>query len=267
MALLDKCPVYEMKPEGDDTKALGAPLVGAAVAVAAPLLADFLVTLAAKGIEANEQGLSGEFMAGTSVANINEAFQNNQQCLVIYRGLFGKTEFEEKIVNKSLKENDLMTLGLVDYPAFYMEATGAIDGNSLTITPRYVSYADTVARNTGSGKKHVGIVLAMTERVLQRNGEPPSDNEALAVFRFDLGQLEVGKSYKEELNSPILRGTGAVQQIDVGDAGQPANLTAYVIESEDPGLVLAAFSKAFEGQKDNLTSALTDLVRDATGTD
>lgn len=273
MMLLKNCLVHktEKAPPADDKAAFAA----TAAAIGIPLLANFAVTFVGESIEARSEGLSGQFIAGMNTDDIKSTFQphkseskTNYPCLAIYRGLFGEAKPAENRSTSELTEDDLTTLGLVDYPAFYMEMRGELKGNSLTLTPKYIWYADTVARSRGSGEKHVGVVLAMTEQVLKRESDPPTDADTLALFRFDLGRLEIGKSYLEEPGRPLLTGTGAVQPIRIeGEDKKPANLLAYVIESEDPDLVLAAFSEALESQEDDLISALTDFLRDAAGTD
>ena len=286
MLLLKDCLVHKQEARQK--------IIGGVAAIAIPVLANFAVKYVGAAVDARKEGLSGQFIAGTTVDDINAAFNpdatNNETktpCLVIYRGLFGATKEDATDSNRDsdLTKNHLTDLELVDYPAFYMEIRFQFDGNYLKALPKYIWYADTVARNPGSGKKHVGVVLAMTEQAMGRDSDPPSESEAtkqaeehdgdpptadeaLALFRFDLGTLEIGKSYLQEPGSPLLTSTIAAQPIRLdATTAKPASLLAYVVESEDPGLVLATFSEAFESQEDNLTSALTDFLRDVTGTD
>lgn len=249
ISLLNKCPV-----SSDEE------LPVALIAAVVPLLADFAVSTVGKVIEGQKEGLSGQFVAGAATTNfVNDISAGG--CLAIYRGLFGETNPTGIERADGLTEEDLKLLSLADYPAFYMEAETILENDALKLEPRYIRYAQSSARNDGSGRKHVGIALAVTERALKRDEDPPSDKDAIALFRFDLGRLEIGKSYLHKTDTaPILTGTGSVQSIDTSKA-QPANLLAYVVESESPGIVLEALSAAFKNEEKNLKSALGDFLK------
>jgi len=251
IAVLDSCPAAQDE-EVAELAALPA-LIGSVV----PLAASFGISSIRNAIEDRKDGRSGQFVAAGVSKDVRTDL-NSGKCLVIYRGLFGAPEPTASDVR--LSASDLKTLGLVDMPAFYMEARADLDDDVLRLEPQYVRYGQSSARIAGSGMKHVGIVLAMTERRLSAEEDAPVDNEAIALFRFDLGRLEIGRSYLQAPGAPVLTGTGAIQTLPAGANGTPANLFAYVVESEQPGPVLTAFAEAFASQEDALTTALSGFL-------
>lgn len=254
IALLDSCPATDKRPKKPNDEEAA---VGVVATMLAPVVADFVTTLIRNAIQEGQDGLSGQFVAAGATKNMRDDLATGK-CLVIYRGLFGA--LAPTASDDPLKGHHLGELGLVDMPAFYMEAKTTLNNSVLTLEPKYVRYAQSSARMDGSGMKHVGIVLAMTERQLSAEDDAPADKDAIALFRFDLGRLEIGRSYLHTDDSPVLTGTSAIQTLPKSDAATPANLFAYVVESEEPGPALKAVSEAFTSQEDALTTALSDFL-------
>ena len=261
ITLLKSCPVAGPAPAPtapappQNNGAAETAAVGVAAAILVPIAADFVTTLIGKAIQESQDGLSGQFVASGVTTDLQTDLKSG--CLVIYRGLFGK--MAPTASDKDLKPH-LKELGLVDMPAFYMEAHTTLNAGVLTLEPKYVRYAQSSARRDGSGMKHVGIVLALTERQLSATDDAPADKEAIALFRLDLGRLKIGRSYLHTAESQVLTGTKAIQTLPESDSAAPANLFAYVIESEEPGPALQALSEAFTSQEDGLTTALSDFL-------
>jgi hypothetical protein len=94
--------------------------------------------------------------------------------------------------------------------------------------------------------------------------EDPTDEKSIALYRFDLGRLEIGKSYEHSAAAPLLTGTASQQSISADTPGGiPFNVLAIVIESEEPGLVLEALSTAYGSKKGDLENAITDILKEA----
>jgi hypothetical protein len=186
--------------------------------------------------------------------------------VVVARGLFGAPNpSPDSGDGKLTTAAELEKLSLADYPAFYLEAEAKLEGTSLLLQPRYVRYAQSSARREGSGMKHVGVVIALTEAVLKPDAEL-ADDKAIALYRFDLGRLEIGRSYEHEEKKPLLTGTAAQQTVPLpnGEAGRvPFNLLAIVTETEQPGLLLEALSTAYGSKKGDLEKALTEVIKNA----
>ncbi|WNM56378.1 hypothetical protein [Candidatus Nitrospira allomarina] len=237
---------------------LAAPLIVAGVSFAATY---FIESINA-AIDEYKKGLSGSFgAAGT--ANITP---EKIRCIGIVRGLLGEPEniptpTDDKLVFLYPK------LGFQDYPAFYLELKveskikndGGKKSGSLTLTPVYLSYADSVAKNHGSGEKHLGLALALSTTAQKKAGEIEED-KAFAVFHHDMGRLEIGKHYDQDL----LKGTGASASLDDNALKNEAfNITAVVSDSEDPGIAFEVLSTTFVDRKSDLKKALEEAITNA----
>jgi hypothetical protein len=258
--LFENCPV---NPTRRTEFAFPLVAVGAALA---PLIANLAVTVGENLLNAEKEGLSGQFVAGTASEGVyTEEGKLSFGCLIIIRGLFGAPNPSGISGDEEWTTTHLDRLSLADYPAFYLEAEVKLVGTSLMLQPRYIRYAQSSALREGSGMKHVGVVVALTEAVLASDAEP-TDEKAIALYRFNLGRLEIGKSCKHSDTEPLLTGTAAQQMVPSagGQQGRVSfNVLAIVTETEQPGLLLDALSTAYGSKKGDLEKALTDIITDA----
>ena len=250
-----------------------APLIAAGISFAASYLVDSIKT----AIEEYKKGLSGSFgAAGISNIKIQEI-----ACIAIGRGLLG-TPKEIPTPDEDMLRELYPKLGFKEYPAFYLELavesklvkntevkeSGSVtltpdtevkESGSVTLTPVYLSYAQSIAREKGSGKKHVGVALAFSNNA-QKKPEEINEEKAFAVFRHDLGRLEIKKRYDKNL----LMGTGASASLTTEAYKKNTfNISAVISDSEDPGLALEVLSTTFTDQKSNLKKALEESITNA----
>jgi hypothetical protein len=122
--LFKQCPVNPSTPaEAIPVLALGA---------LAPLLASFAVNVGQNLLKSMEEGLTGQFTAGTaSVSLYEDGGTLSFGCIVVVRGLFGAPAPSADSGDGKLTPTHLSKLSLADYPAFYMEAEATLDGASL----------------------------------------------------------------------------------------------------------------------------------------
>jgi hypothetical protein len=264
----------EIEKKSGDTKGRG-PLVAAPlIAAGVSLAATYIVSSIDKAIEEYKKGLSGSLAA----AGIATTVPENKSCILIVRGVIGK--MKQKPGKAENENGDFLVkysyaLGLQDYPAFYLELSAStvkpkdapstqgqqpvkISG-TLTLKPSYLSYAASAAKNLGSGTKHVGLAVGFSDTA-QKKSDEINEEKTFAIFRYDLGRLEIGKRYIKEL----LDGTGASVALTEEQSKKSAfNITAVVSESEDPGLLFQVLQKTFTDEKADLQKALEEAITNA----
>jgi hypothetical protein len=252
IALGKNCPTEEPAQGGQEIAPIVAPLVAAGVSLAA----SYIVKAIDNSIEEYKKGLSSSFTA-TGVAHLGI---KNVGCIMIARGLLG-TPPSRKVDTADKLSIIYPTLGLADYPAFYLElkAIQNVAARTVTLQPAYISYAASSARNTGSGRKYVTVAVALSQMTPKR-ADDISEEKAFAVFRHDLGRLEIGKRYKEKL----LSGTGSSATFNQESyCKEGYNITALIGETEDPGLAFKIMSETFAAKKDDLEKALEETIKKA----
>ena len=191
------------------------------------LVASVVTSAIGEAIKEAKEGLSGQFLAygaynaveevsnaEVEVSNAEvevsnaEKSENSSKCVTLVtlaRGLIGPLGKNLPKQDGNLQFSDLKTLGLADYPAFYLEleakrepindGNGATSKHKLTLTPVYLHYAQSSARLEGSGSKTVSVVIAIGEK--QPKSPEKIDTDAVAVYRHNFGRLEIGKDRDE----------------------------------------------------------------------
>lgn len=135
-------------------------------------------------------------------------------------------------------------------------ALANMDGQ-LTLIPNQLSYGSTsAARQTRT--KHVSIVLAFSNQAAS-DGKTINEEKALASFRLNFGELEMGKRYE----AGLLEGTEAMASLPKDTKG--FNMAALVTESREAGPALKALVDAYAGGKDDLAKALAKLIEKGAG--
>lgn len=233
-------------PVADEEEALVETLIGFG--------AQFLVNFGSHAIENYQNGLNGQFAGGGVV---DAAHAGDIHCLIIAHGLIGAGGANVAGGRSPLSGADLERLHLADVPGFYMEARLTRQGERVVIEPVFLSYAQTAARHRGSGRKHVSLIVAVDEHVATPAADS-GDDDFDALFRFDLGQLEIGRHY----DASALAGLAASQQLPATSFGG-SNISALVTESEEPGPALQALSETYAAKKDALQTAIEDAVTHA----
>lgn len=233
------------------------------VPVLAATAVDFGLGVVQRRLDEREAGLTGGFVARGALPDL---VAGETYCLVLHHGLMGAWR-EGAVASGRLadEEPNLAELGLADMPAFYMESLLTVKARDevteLTLQPVYVAYAETSARERGSGRKAVSVAIAL------HGDEPPTADAAadgaLGVFRLDLGRLPIGVEIDATEDGAGLAGTGSRVVVDA--PRPPSNIAAVVVEAETPGAAFAAMKAAFEDNTDDLAAALAEIISEALG--
>jgi hypothetical protein len=256
----------------------------ALVAVAAPLIAvgvsfaaGYIVNSISKALDEYKSGLSGSFGAAGIAEVVNshgevQAFTPKDiHCIVIVRGLMGEGGQPTVTDDTDFLAKFYPSLGFKDYPAFYLELTASqhevptmsaepgAPTKRLTLKPTYLSYAASVAKNSGSGRKHVGVALAFSDTTQKKPNEI-NEEKTFAIFHHDLGRLEIGKRYEDRDAMKLLQGTAASASLTEDSLKKSSfNIYAVVSESEDPGIAFQVLSVTFTSKKADLQKALEEM--------
>ena len=156
-------------------------------------------------------------------------------------------------------------MGLADYPNFYLEARATAQGDTVTLQPIYLDYRKlAAAQRSSKGAKKVVAVIGFSSKSLAKDAKI-NEESAFAVYRFNFGELEVGKLYRSK---DLFTGLSAVQKmpspiVDGKFESRAANVLALVAETEDPSLALELLTSAFSSNKDALNKAIEDAVKNA----
>jgi len=236
---------------------IAAPLIGIAV--------DTVIGAISNELAAMKAGLNASWPATTATDAIKP---DGDYCLAISRGMVSAGGNSPALPDG---------LGFSGTPAFVLLADAHVVKASETawrviLTPAYLGYAETAAPRRGKNRKEVSVILSFQPQgpapaaapeaggaaagEAGRPGRPEPSPEG--TLRLDFGRLNVGQAY----GVPLL-GT-----VNGGTALQPASqytITALVSESEDASAALKAFSEAYDKNKDNLSSALKDVIGKAVG--
>ncbi|MCB1808246.1 MAG: hypothetical protein KDJ99_24785 [Candidatus Competibacteraceae bacterium] len=238
-----KCP-FKVKSTNDES-GVAMVLLNAAI----PVAAEFAINYLGQQLAAATKGRTGQFLA-TGLAK--KGVVADTTCFIIARGLLGKPDASTPPI-AHLNTGNLRELNLAAQPAFYLEIEANKIENTITMKPVFLLYGETIATH-GSDKKFVTISLAFSNLAITDTVDITNAN-ALALFAFDFGQLEVGKYYTED----ELLGVGAAKTVST-KLPESFNLNAVTTEAEEPSVAIAALSKAFDNNKAKLTSALSEIL-------
>lgn len=216
---------------------------------------DFLFSYVDAALKDYQEGLNGAFVA----SGVVDGELGQGSCIIIANGPLGPVQPTFVEGGSQFSSADLQDLHLADVPAFYLEARVLWDPDQthLTLRPEFLSYAASSARTRGSGAKHVSLVMTVDETAADATANA-SDSGFSAVYRINLGELEIGRHY----DAAQLRYTGASQAITPADL-RSANVSVLVTESEDPSLALQALSAAYQSNSGALQSAFEDMIASA----
>ncbi len=243
------------------------------IALAASFAADFLVGAVENWLAKRKAELSGEFVAGTSAPLLFTPPSGASSpklsfgCVVIASGEFGALRSKAASSRGALTAGKIDAMGLVDYPDFYLEAKAEAVGDAVTLRPIYLDYRKLAAAERSSkGSKKIVAIIGFTAKSLAQDAKINEEN-TFAVYRFNFGELQVGKVYK---GAEIFTGLSAVQKMPppyVEGKFQPkaANVLALVAETEDASLALQLLTSAFASNKDTLNKVVEDAVKKALG--
>lgn len=243
-------------PNDPDSKAKEFAFLAPVIAVGVSMAVTYLVEAVNKSIEEYKKGLTGSFTASGPSGHKANAIK----CIIIARGQLGSRDRDNTTNDNDVLRTIYPGLGFGDYPSFYLELKVAKQGEkALQLTPLYLSYAASIARNEGSGKKNVSMVLAFSD-TSQKKADEINEDKAFAIFRHDFGRLEVGKRYHKSL----LTGTSASSSITTESLNKEGfNVSTLVTDSEDPGIALQVLSETFASKKGDLQKALEDTIKKA----
>ncbi|OYQ25664.1 hypothetical protein CHU93_13095 [Sandarakinorhabdus cyanobacteriorum] len=217
--------------EGPDEQA--APAATAAGPVLIGIVASAAVNLVGSLLQQWRDGASGQFLA-TGV--VDSPLCNGVHTLKIERKL-------------------LVSGGKME--PFELTAKLANKDGQLTLTPNQLSYGSTsAARQTRT--KHVSIVPAFSSQA-PSDGKTVNEEKALASFRLNFGELEMGKRY----DASLLEGTAVMASLPKDTKG--FNMAALVTESREAGPALKALVDAYADGKDDLAKTLAKLIEKTAG--
>lgn len=234
------------------------PLSTALIATAS----DFLLELVGAGLVAEQQGRNGQFMAtgvylGKEKVRSQGHTKNTEDgCIVIYRGI-GGTFRDDIDATPSLPRSTLAALGLAAQPAIYLEflVESTNDNSKRMLTLNRADYAASSARRKGSGLKSVSVVIGLgAEQSIDETQSEIKPADVAEVFRFNLGRLQIGKSYGADRS---------VRSIVPAAAEPGTNLVALVTEADRESVALTALTTAFNTNKSSIDDALTEKIKEA----
>lgn len=250
------------RPPSTATGTVGDGRSGLILGAVAATGADFLIELASAALVEEQEGRNGQFLASGVYLGAEKVFVNggtfreDKGCLVIYRGIAGANEAEEAPPT-SLPSQTLKALGLSGQPAIYMEfkvsepSSGA-DGRLLELNR--IDYAASSARKPGSGRKSVSVVIGLgLEKPADTSSATLAESDALELYRFNLGRLEIGKFYT---------GDRGLRAITPRKAEPGSNMVALVTEADHESVVLKALTSAFNTNKPSIDEALTAKLKE-----
>ncbi|WGF90226.1 hypothetical protein [Marinivivus vitaminiproducens] len=226
-----------------------------------PLVAGFgselIVNMGAQWLNEYTDGLSGQFLAtGTT----ERAAFGTESCLIVTRGLKGRARQDYMPTSGMLPGATLSLLGLADAPAFYLESKVTINTDTIVVTPMYINYAASSAKSFGSGRKQVTVVTIMTTTSVLAEDDVTADS-SFAIFRHNLGQLEVGRSYDSNMVPGLLTGTAATFKRPAEFEQDGFNIATIVTESEDPSVALTALMTTYDANKSDLSKFIEDWIK------
>lgn len=246
------CPQADKVPFTDEEfAAAGAVLLP----VVASTGASFLTSYIEKSLEKAKEGLSGQFVAS---AVVNAGEPRTDGCLIIVRGIFDDVFSGDP---GDFRQETLEALSLADYPAFYLELKTRRDTENIALQPAYLAYSTSISRRSGSGRKNVAAVVVASSEALT-NDEGVRGDAPFAVFRHDLGRLQIGRSYNA---AQLMPGTAASQPLDEGFSTGAYNISVLVTDSEGPSIALQALTAAYSDNAGDLENALENIFRNALG--
>ncbi|MBL1438103.1 MAG: hypothetical protein COB08_018115 [Rhodobacteraceae bacterium] len=227
---------------------------GRIAGVVAGIAGDFVANIVSSELEEAKKGRDGGFTAlgvfGDPelliVGGVQQRTENG--CLVVYRGVTGSPSDDATISSDGLSSPLLSLLNLADQPAFYLELDVNRSDEARQLSVRHLQYAATSARFNGSGQKNVVVAIGFAV-----SAQKPEDAQSASeIYRLNLGRLEIGHSYGAEL--------AATSASRVTSSKPPFNIVVEIHETDQPDVALAALSKAFESNKADVASAVTDTI-------
>jgi hypothetical protein len=258
--------------------------VAALLVAAAPIIADFVYGAVKGYLERSKQDLTANYTASGSGTMYGRDELLANHCLVIARGRFGPPSgIGNDDTQGALKGSHLAPLGLADFPDLYFEAwltqdtrrdgsrSVPLSSGRVTVAPQLIQFADTAAKNEGSGTKFIGILLAITETAADpKEGKEKVKSAALATLPFEFGEMKEGTAVKAlagQENSPLnpladQHRAIVLQRDDQTAPTDTLNLYAFITETEDPNpwheLVLATIT----GQEETIEGIIKKVIED-----
>ncbi|WP_264942592.1 hypothetical protein [Sphingomonas canadensis] len=116
-------------------------------------------------------------------------------------------------------------------------------------------YGRTAAPSRGRGRKHVVLLIGLTDNAVLGAKPAEGDETVPAPLRIDLGWIQDGYSY----SAAQLAHVKAAAVIDA-PAVDRFLLTAIVLETEDEMLALKALTEAYGDHEDGLSAALKKAI-------
>lgn len=126
---------------------------------------------------------------------------------------------------------------------------------TVDFTPTSFDYGRTAAPTRGSGRKHVVVLLALSENPILKASEATGKEDNPLALRIDLGTVADGRGY----SAAMIGHARALTVMPASDAGRLL-ATAIVVESEDELIALRALTDAYDGNKDDLAEALRNAL-------
>lgn len=237
-------------------------LLGAGIS----LLADFTFKYIDKKVDDYKKGLNSQtFFSGSRSVGFKEVFSDNDQCITLVVGNFGKRFSKFEGTNGTLNANALAAnFKLADYPHLLIELKAKNTVNNITLEPSYIFYNKQLSKSKGRGTKSTSLVVAISTKTISGQEDLEKSKAPLAVFRLNLGELKIGSEYNEIMNPGILRGAGSsVNLKKISDLSAAPNIYAVFTESENPSTAMSALMEAYTGDKSDIQKSLEEIVTKA----
>lgn len=240
---------------------------GAIIGALVPIAVDFAISSVQDYLKRIESESTGQFIA----AGAGKLPSNGSAELVVARGLVGKPVGTSERQG-SLEKKKWVETGLAAPPSFFLKmdlktttnGTGKEATTEVSVTPRFLQFAETIAKRGRDNEKTVAMVL-----VLRSTTAPEKANSTTAatgaevVIPISFGKLKPG-----------IEITGGEPHDPLGDLkriatvkGLPAcgafNAYAFVTETEEPDKALTLLTTALDNGKDDLKKALVKAIQEA----
>jgi len=270
----DSCFIDDSPPTTPQIVAAGAPAeeLGPLAAIFLPKLVDLGTTLIAESLAARSKEYATSFTGQTSTTFVKES-SPVLGCLIVARG----SPVSKDAINSNAMPDLAAKLGIIGSPSFYLESWVHYvnpTGSAIALTPAYFSFlAPASERISRSERKDIVITVAV-----KTVGKPATELGYLLSFP----NVPVGTVLSREL---LLGLTTAAQEMPdsstqggapppPGSAATPnagqvggttVNISVTVGETEDAGDIFLKFSQLVKDSKSELDPALTEILKQALG--
>jgi hypothetical protein len=231
----------------DEGTTLAPALVSAVVGIGA----DFLVKYVRGLIEGLRKGRTATFAASGSFDNCTKRPDVTAEIRIV-RGIDSGQASDD---NPTTFRPGFWLRGSLSFTPTPKEKPDSPERLTVSYVPQKFYYGETAAPVRTGGRKHVVVLIALTENTRIKGAATPGVDDLGTVIRVDLGTLRDRHVY----DADILKRASASAVIPASAASR-LNATALVIETADESVALEALAGAYDGNAAALAKALKELA-------